>query len=214
MKSIKLLVLSVVAALSSLTASADNYLRVVPATVNTDNDELQLDLELVNDDSKACAFQCDIVLPTGMKVVLDEEGLPDITAVAARINKHSYEAAYQSDGSLRVLFYNTANRLVKGNSGAIIQIPVTVDDTLKGDYEITVKNQEINTYDATAEAGSRVGVIRPDDVTTSITVTAIESVKADADNAPSTIYTVDGKKVKDATKGGVYIKDGKKVLVK
>jgi hypothetical protein len=151
-----------------------------------------------------------------MKVALDEDGVKKMELVTSRAkySTHTLAGAYQSDGSFRVLMYTVENIAIKGDSGPIVRITVVADETMEGEKEITVKNQEINTYDATAESGSRTGVIRPADVTTSITVTAIESVKADADNAPSTIYTVDGKKVKDATKGGVYIKDGKKVLVK
>jgi len=216
MKSVKLLVMGVVAALSSLTASAESYLQIMPTTLNTDNeDEMVLSLELVNDNSNTCAFQCDIDLPAGMKVVLDDLDFPDLSANSKRVTKyHSFAASYQEDGSLRILFYSTQNVAVKGNSGEVLTIPVTVDSSVtKGECKIVVRGQEINTYDASL-AENRITKIEHDPVTTTITVTAIESVKADAENGASTVYTIDGKKVNDTKKGGVYIKNGKKVLVK
>lgn len=216
MKSVKLLVMGVVAALSSLTASAESYLQIMPTTLNTDNeDEMVLALELVNDASTTCAFQCDIDLPEGMKVAVDEDGayLLDVNTKRTTLKRHTVDGAYQKDGSFRVLFFSTSNYAVKGNSDALVYITVTADDLKAQDYSITVKNQEINTYDASLTE-NRIGKFNPDAVTTTITVTAIESVKADAENGASTVYTIDGKKVNDTKKGGVYIKNGKKVLVK
>jgi hypothetical protein len=205
MKRVKLLVLGVVAAFSTLTASADDQLSISTTTLSTDGTPA-VELALNNANSQACAFQCDIVFPEGIT--------PSTTLTStSRINGHSVGAAIQKDGSLRVLVYSVNNTAFNGNSGAVVQIPVDMTGLKQGSYTLKVTNQEINYYDASAES-NRVSYIRPSDIASTVAVTAIESVKADGENGASTIYTVDGKKVNDTNKAGVYIKNGKKVLVK
>jgi hypothetical protein len=206
MKTVKLLALSIVAAFSSLTAGAEDCLSISTATLNTDNSPV-VELALTNANSQACAFQCDVVFPEGVT--------PSTTLTStSRINGHAVGAAVQKDGSLRVLVYSVNNNAFSGNSGApVVQIPVDMTGVAAGTVTFKVTNQEISYYDASAES-NRVSYIRPSDVSTDLTVTAIESVKADSEEGASTVYTIDGKKVKDAKKAGVYIKNGKKVLVK
>lgn len=219
MKNVKLLMLGIVAALSTLTAAAQSYLKLADATLEAGKSG-NLFLELISDNPLATGFQCDIYFPEGISPTLKDGSVAAVKRTE-RTEDHSVAGVVQKDGALRILVYNGTNSLFlddESGSLAVVKIPVEVSENVDaGTYSFTIKKQEISFYDAKATS-NRVSYTRPDEVistvTVTVTTTGIETVEAGTEPAKAVTYTLDGKKTSSVKKGGVYVIDGKKVLVK
>ncbi|MBO5466192.1 MAG: Ig-like domain-containing protein [Prevotella sp.] len=103
-------------------------------------------LDLCNPDVEFTAFQCDLYLPDGLNVDLNRRGTAynfSFNADADRTDAtyHTLSSAKQEDGSIRILCYSTTNEIFLGEEGALLNIPLTADATLKsGVYELSLAN--------------------------------------------------------------------------
>ena len=75
--------------------------------------------------------------------------------------------------------------------------------TTSGEYTLTIPSGLISATDGTKYTGTHTFTV--------VAPTGIESVEAEAEQ---TIYDLTGRKIESITKGGIYIVNGKKVLVK
>ena len=75
--------------------------------------------------------------------------------------------------------------------------------TTSGEYTLTIPSGLISATDGTKYTGTHTFTV--------VALTGIESVEAEAEQ---TIYDLTGRKIESITKGGIYIVNGKKVLVK
>lgn len=88
-------------------------------------------------------FQCDLVLPAGVTVVM-EDGMPaaDLSTERTTTTKMNYfDSAIQSDGSLRILCSSTKSYTFDGNSGEVCTVKVNIPEGIEvGDYQVVLKN--------------------------------------------------------------------------
>ena len=128
-------------------------------------EEKTLGLELNNPNDEVTGIQCDLYLPSGIKIKTDQDG-EYIFQVADRINSrkpHTLDWAVQHDGAMRFLNYSSTNQLFKGTSGALIEVELVADNNLEqGDYEISLRNIVISHTDGS--------VVQPEDFRTIIKI--------------------------------------------
>lgn len=103
---------------------------------------------MMKNDISATGFQFDLVLPEGITVAVDEDGLYEIElsterTTAAKTN--TFGSSLMSDGSVRVLAASTHNYAFTGNDGEVCTIKLNIEDGVpEGEYPIIIKNIEIS----------------------------------------------------------------------
>lgn len=138
---------------------------------------IELPIKMKNDVS-ATGFQFDIVLPDGITVAQDEDGLYEIElsterTTAAKTN--TFGSSLMSDGSIRVLAASTHNYAFTGNDGEVCVIKLNIgEDVPEGEYPIIIKNIEIS--DNKSQAYTQ------DYVKSTITIISYISGDANGDN--------------------------------
>lgn len=102
---------------------------------------------MMNNVIEASGFQCDLYLPEGVTVAMDEDGFYQIALSTARTTTtktNMFDAALQGDGSIRILCSSSKNYAFSGNEGEVATIVLNLDDDMEeGDYPIILKNIEI-----------------------------------------------------------------------
>lgn len=100
---------------------------------------------MMDNTDKIAAMQFDLVLPEGITLDKNAKGKyalkfnADTERTDASI--HTLSSSLQSDGSIRVLCYSTDKEPFEGNSGALIDFPLTIAETVEpGEYSIVLKN--------------------------------------------------------------------------
>lgn len=105
---------------------------------------LTLPLLLKNADA-ITALQFDLRLPDGITIETSSTGAYNVTfntsAGRADESTHTLSCTKQSNGTIRVLCYSTGLSTFTGNSGAVLDIPVTLaNDIVADDYNIILEN--------------------------------------------------------------------------
>ena len=96
------------------------------------------------------AFQCDINLPQGIEIEVDEYGEYCVYPESSRLtNTHTLAASKVQDGVIRVACYSTASRDIRGNDGALFHIKAKAEDGCEGDLKLTMNNIRFSTADGT-----------------------------------------------------------------
>ena len=169
----------------------------IEATISIEGDtKWYFDIELVDNDIDFTAFQMDITLDSDVEITTDNLTRSKLA------EKHTMLIG-KPDGHYRILGYNLQNKALKGTQGELFSL--TLDGDIKG---ITINKIIFSKADGTEVEAK--DYIRPldrdhDD--------AIAGVAADEDTKPVT-YTLDGKQVYRIDRRGIYIQNGKKILVK
>lgn len=154
-------------------------------------------------------IQCDITLPTGFSFLpfsYDEE----YTTVSSRMpNDMALYSGMLSEKTLRVVGICTGWSSINGNAGSIFSFKLKADENITaGRYQIQLSNIEL----------SNGGMIVVNDQISSLEVSNIASgiEIQTVDNQNSiVIYDLKGQRVETSkAKKGIYIVNGKKVLVK
>ena len=165
-----------------------------------------------------------LYLPEGIKIAMDYDAdLEEDVYVVSRSTdllkpKHTKYIDVRADGSMLVSIYELSGEAFKAASGKLIGITLEADESIEEDtYEATIKDIDMDNLDAnlmqTYGWSSKVW----EDVTFKIKVgtpTGIDEIKAAEDwNGP--VYDLNGRMIngKPAQKG-IYIKNGKKVVIK
>lgn len=109
---------------------------------------------MMNNTAEITAMQFDLVLPEGITLDKNAKGKYALTfnAEAERTDAsvHTLSSNMVSDGSIRVLCYSTDKEPFEGNSGALIDFPFTVAETVEpAEYDITLKNIILTATDKT-----------------------------------------------------------------
>ena len=119
----------------------DNTL-VINDTVLTACTEMQLPVCLRNE-AEITAFQFDLYLPEGFSIATDFDGYEQIELLLGRTNlrNHSITSMKQPDGSVRVLCYSNNNKVFAGNNGGVLNLGISVDETVAlGVYTVEMRN--------------------------------------------------------------------------
>lgn len=94
----------------------------------------------LNNEDPVCSFQLDVYLPDGMDIAKNSKGKYDIQFVGRQEDTHSITSNKISTGAVRIIAFSIANDNFSGKSGALINIPITIGDVTKGDYNISIRN--------------------------------------------------------------------------
>ena len=170
---------------------------------------LDVDVYMQTDRYDIQALQCEIVLPEGLEFVYEEEdGERYYTSLGGRASSrtHTISDGMQSDGSLRVVEASASGSVFKDNSLPVFTFTIKAkEDVTSGTKVIKLANMELS-----------YGVaINPADREYNIEVTGTAGINnIYVDTTDSTIYyDLQGRKVKNPRRG-IYIHNGKKVMIK
>ena len=196
-------------AVALLFCSAVTFAQEATSTVSADGDGSTLLINISNPEYPFSAIQFDLDLPEGIEVEFDGEYYAVDLGSRTSSRKHSYpECAYQEDGSLRVVIVSMSNALYSGTEGDVATASLKVNGAADGEYQFTIKNVVISAPGSKEKLADHTGWI-----TVTGGVTGIDSITADGvANSNGTIYDLQGRKVTETVKGGIYIKDGKKFI--
>lgn len=132
------------------------YINNVETSVGT---QLTLSVKMKNSVT-AEGFGFDLYLPDGVTVAVDEDGFPRVELSTERTTArktNSFDAAFQSDGSLRVLAASTNGSTISGNDGEVCLITINIaNDMAEGYYPILLKNIAISDVDAVSHRTEQV----------------------------------------------------------
>lgn len=168
-------------------------------------------------------FQFDLHLPEGVSVVKNAKGRIMASLAPGRLpedDEHTLVIDEVSDGVFRFLCSSLYDENFTGNEGEIVTLTVNIDaDMAYGDYAVLLKNIIMTETDISK-------FYKADNIESVFTVDASTSVPTLQDellgvgkNNESPIYSINGQLVGRSTdmsklKKGVYIRDGKKIVVK
>ena len=113
-------------------------------------------------------FGFDLYLPDGVSVATDGDGFPMVELSTERTTAkktNSFDAAFQTDGCLRVLAASTNASTISGNDGEVVLITIKAETGMSvGNYSVMLKNIAISDTEAKSH--------RTDYVETTVTITA------------------------------------------
>ncbi len=96
---------------------------------------------LMNNEQQITGLQFDIVLPEGVTVAKKANGKNDITVTERMEEDYNLSSNTMDDGCIRVTGLSGESIPFTGNSGAIVNVVLQVDESVaEGDYQILVKN--------------------------------------------------------------------------
>ena len=106
----------------------------------TSGDPLQMAVSLTNE-TVLSAFQCDVYLPDGISLAINEDGDLDVTLNAGRVtSSHTVTATPQTDGAIRVAAYSTSSKSFKGNDGELFYLNLITDAEVEGEKTVSLRN--------------------------------------------------------------------------
>ncbi len=170
-------------------------------------EETDILVNLSNAGTEITAVEFDLFLPEGLEVVSDEYGyyISHGSRTPNKRNPHTVSGAPLSSGAIHVICYHNSQLAFTGEDGDVVAITIKAADDLEpGNYTIDLKNIElVNPADPTN------GILISDNNTV---VTDIENIEAEEEGTTE-IYDLSGRKVAEPVKGGIYIINGKKIVV-
>ncbi len=101
----------------------------------------------MNNVAEITCFQFDLYLPNGVTIATEDgEDLIDLNQERTTYKKHTLSYMKQPDGAMRIVCNSGTNKIFSGNSGEVVTVVVNVSESIAdGEYEISVKNQELTT---------------------------------------------------------------------
>ena len=194
-------------------SDSDNVIYVENVS-GSKNSQVELSVRMKNA-SDIRGFQFDLYLPEGVSMAANAEASLSSDRLAAG-DAHTLMADEMTDGAVRFLCSSMNDESFAGGDGEIATLTVNIaDNVANGDYDVVVKNALMTETDISKS-------YEADNIKSTLTVldqTGVETVTADDERRDGTIYTVGGQLVgkKSTTsqlRKGVYIRNGKKIVVK
>ena len=168
-----------------LAAHATDGLTVADASIPTGKTG-SIDIELTNNDNDFAGFTFNVILPDGVHFVMNDEVKPTFVKTTRFLGSHNLLSGNKGTGKGAFGCYSTD--AIKGKSGVILSIPVTVDDAIAVGTKLSAKITEV-TF-TTVEVTEKVFP----DVTFDITVEENRTVlDENATAAPAAETGVNGK---------------------
>ena len=153
----------------SANQGGDSRLEISQFTVKAGG-EAEFEVNLINPNDSVCAVQFDLVLPEGIRLVLNDTGKQEL--VSHRERRIFAVAASRKDGSFRILAFSTRNYTYPGTEGSIMTVKVKADDSVApGTYPLLMKNTIISRL-----KGGKSIAVRPAERTSQIQVAPLEDV--------------------------------------
>ena len=159
--------------------------------------KLQLPILMTNED-KIAGFQCDLYLPDGFSISTDEydDYLMDMARTTTK--RHSIATREMSDGALRIVLSSMTNATFSSNSGAVLDITVSVDaNVATGNHVMSLKNIVLTDPQAVRYTSTDVsGIIVVKAEEEPVTITALNLTMTYGDDVPALTYTTEGTELK------------------
>lgn len=187
--------------------SEENYVNIEDFEIQPGEEKI-IHVLMENKSEEIMGIQCDITLPTGLSFLpfsYDEEY---ITASSRMPNDMALYSGMLSEKTLRVVGICTGWSSITGNAGSVFSFKLKAGENITaGRYQIQLSNIEL----------SNGRMIVNNDHISSLEVSNIASgiERKTVDIQNSIIYDLKGQRVETSkAKKGIYIVNGKKVLVK
>lgn len=100
-----------------------------------------IDIELTNNDNDFAGFTFNVILPDGVHFVMNGEGKPTFVKTTRFLESHNLLSGNKGTGKGAFGCYSTD--AIKGKSGVILSIPVTVDDAIAVGTKLSAKITEV-----------------------------------------------------------------------
>ena len=192
----------------------ENVIYIEPTEVRTGN-EAELSVKMKNA-VKAEGFGFDLYLPDGLTFKTDVDGFPEAYLSTLRTTArktNTFESVIRPDGALRVMAASTNGSIISGNDGEVATVKILVDsDVTPGVLPIILRQIAISDSDARSydfdEVKSYVTVL---DGTLDIQSVYTSRQTRPADNH---IYNLQGQRVSSPSAPGIYVKNGRKFVVR
>ena len=194
-------------------SDADNVIYVENVS-GSKNSQVELSVRMRNA-SDIRGFQFDLYLPEGVTMANNAKASLSSDRLAAG-DAHTLMVNEVSDGAVRFLCSSMNDESFAGGDGEIATLTINIaNNVANGDYDVVVKNALMTETDISKS-------YEADNIKSTLTVldqTGVETVTADNERRDGTIYTVGGqlmgrKATTSQLRKGVYIRNGKKIVVK
>ncbi len=194
-------------------SDADNVIYVENVS-GSKNSQVELSVRMRNA-SDIRGFQFDLYLPEGVTIANNAKASLSSDRLAAG-DAHTLMVNEVSDGAVRFLCSSMNDESFAGGDGEIATLTVNIaDNVANGDYDVVVKNALMTETDISKS-------YEADNIKSTLTVldpNGVDIVTANDERRDGSIYTVGGQLVgKKATtsqlRKGVYIRNGRKIVVK
>lgn len=186
----------------------ENYLciedvKLHPGEVKT------IEVMMFNECDDIRGIQCDITLPDGISFLFDEDSENYVTASYRIPMKMALSSEVQDEHTLRIAGVCTGSSSIYGNTGSVFTFKVKADDDIKdGIYVINMSNMELSNGEAirVVDRSSALEILNETSGIISISSNEVSG---------SMVYDLNGQCVnKSMVKSGIFIINGKKVLIK
>lgn len=180
-----------------------NDVKMQPGEVKT------IEVMMVNERDDIRGLQCDITLPEGISFLYDEDAENYVSASSRIPKKLTLSSGMQDENTLRVAGVCTGSSCIYGNTGSVFTFKVKANENIMaGMYEIKMSNMELS-YGEAIDVADRSSVLEILNEANGIATIVSNGI------ANSEVYDLNGRRVNDSmTKKGIYIINGKKVLIK
>jgi len=195
----------------------DNVIFIAPFTA-TAGTKTSISIEMKNT-AAIRGFQFDLYLPEGITVVKSAKGKIQGKLSEGRLpdeDEHDLTFSQQPDGAIRFLCSSQYDETFTGTSGELATLQVEIaSDMANGEYAIQLKNMKLTETDISKYYTS-------DLIESTVTIggessgiIVINNEQLTNDNEAGVYYTIDGRRLTSKpAKSGLYIKNGKKVVIK
>ena len=183
----------------------DNYMSL--ATIDIKPGETKEVALLLNNQNEVKAVQGNLKLPAGLTFATKSNGRLDVKNNDSRSEDFTLSCALQDDGSMTFAHYSADGFAYDGNEGGIFIFKIKADENAApGSYEVKLSEMVLSIEGVAYEEADR---------TCPLNITSTNGISEITIDDSSQVYTLDGLKVSGKpTKPGVYIRNGRKFVVK
>lgn len=186
----------------------ENYMHIEDVTMQP-GEVKTIEVVMINERDDIRGMQCDITLPEGISFLYDEN-IEDYVTASSRIPKKlALCSEMQNENTLRVAGVCTGSSSIYGNTGSVFTFKVKANENIMaGVYEILLSNVELS-YGEAIGVADRTSVLKILNDANGI-ATLFSNGESNAK-----VYDLSGRHIDETvSKKGVYIINGKKVLIK
>ena len=110
-----------------------------------------INLQLTNT-GQYTAFQCDIILPEGLKIAEDDEQAPMISISNANAHNHVVQANYVGNDVLRLLVMSMSNTAFSADANNVVSLTLEANAETLGQKVINIENVRLVNVDSRTES--------------------------------------------------------------
>lgn len=201
--------------LLGLTATAQERVTVDDVTITQGREAVLAVRFQFNEGHEYVSYQFTVDLPSGVSLVTGDYALVPVTLGDGQPSALYY---YSMRASSRIMMcYSNPSTPIAGSSGLLVEIPIVADDDLAAGSTLTGQLKDV-------EFTKNIGAVRTPFANVPINITvkdrAEESELAGVSDARVTyksngaVYDLQGRHVDRPVRKGVYIKNGKKNVIR